>query len=94
MMKIRVLLLGIVAGLLLMGVATGCGLVPDQSKQEAKKKVEQKAQQAKKEVKNKLEGKAENAKQEVKKKVEAGQEVGLPHLHRLVAFKPRRLLSV
>jgi gas vesicle protein len=69
MTKVRVLLLGIVAGLLLVGVATGCGLVPDQSKQEAKKKVEQKAQQAKKEVKNKPEGKTENAKQEVKKKV-------------------------
>jgi hypothetical protein len=37
MAKVWVLLLGIVAGLLLVGVATGCGLVPDQSKQEAKK---------------------------------------------------------
>ena len=37
MAKVRVLLLGIVAGRLLVGVATGCGLVPDQPKQEAKK---------------------------------------------------------
>jgi peptidoglycan hydrolase CwlO-like protein len=62
MAKVWVLLLGIVAGLLLVGVATGCGLVPDQSKQEAKKKVEAGQEDLKKKV------------DDLKKKVEAGQE--------------------
>jgi hypothetical protein len=58
MTEIRVLL-GVLGVLLLVGFAAGCGLVSDQTKQEAKKKVEDKGQQVK---------------QEVKKKVEAGQE--------------------
>src|SRR5215208_2535409 len=69
MTKVRVLL-GVLAVLVLVGSATGCGLVSDQTKQEAKKKVESKAQQAKK----KVEAKGQQAKQEVKKKIEAGQE--------------------
>ena len=40
---------------MLVGFATGCGLVSDQTKQEAEKKVESKAQQAKQEVKKKIE---------------------------------------
>jgi len=58
MTEVRVLL-GVLGVLLLVGFAAGCGLVPDHTKQEAKKKVEAKGQQVK---------------QEVKKKVEAGQE--------------------
>jgi hypothetical protein len=46
MTKVRVLL-GVLVVLVLVGSATGCGLVSDQTKQEAKKKVESKAQQAK-----------------------------------------------
>ena len=45
----------------------GCGIVSDQTKQDAKKKVEAKAQQARQEAKKKLEAKG----QEVKKKVDA-----------------------
>src|SRR5918993_2962296 len=73
MTKVRVLL-GLLAVLVLVGSATGCGLLSDQTKQEAKKKVESKAQQAKQEAKKKIEAKGQQAKQEVKKKVEAGQE--------------------
>ena len=47
--KVRVLL-GVLAMLVLVGSVTGCGLVSDQTKQQAKKKVESKAQQAKQEV--------------------------------------------
>ena len=42
MTKVRVLM-GLPAVLVLVGSATGCGLVSDQTKQEAKKKVESKA---------------------------------------------------
>jgi hypothetical protein len=73
MTKVRVLL-GLLAVLVLVGSATGCGLVSDQTKQEAKKKVESKAQQAKQEAKKKIEAKGQQAKQEVKKKIEVGQE--------------------
>src|SRR5215218_7053338 len=73
MRKVRVLL-GVLAVLVLVGSATGCGLVSDQTKQEAKKKVESKAQQAKQEAKKKIEAKGQQAKQEVKKKIEVGQE--------------------
>jgi hypothetical protein len=44
MRKVRVLL-GVLAVLVLVGSATGCGLVSDQTKQDAKKKVEAKGQQ-------------------------------------------------
>jgi uncharacterized protein YPO0396 len=73
MTKVRVLM-GVLAVLVLVGSVTGCGLVSDQTKQEAKKKVESKAQQAKQEAKKKVEAKGQQVKQEVKKKVEAGQE--------------------
>ena len=83
MRKVRVLL-GVVAVLVLVGSATGCGLVSDKTKQEAKKKVESKAQQAKQEAKKKVEGKAGQAKKKIEakgqqakqeaKKVETGQE--------------------
>src|SRR5215207_7407284 len=73
MTKVR-MLLGLLAVLVLVGSATGCGLVSDQTKQEAKKKVEAKAQQAKQETKKKIEAKGQQAKQEVKKKIEVGQE--------------------
>src|SRR5829696_1926206 len=72
MTKVRVLL-GLLAVLVLVGSTTGCGLVSDQTKQDAKKKVESKAQQAKQEAKKKIEAKGQQAKQEVKKKVEALQ---------------------
>jgi gas vesicle protein len=58
----------------LRGGAAGCGLVPDQAKQQAKEKVQQRAQQAKKEAKNKIEAKGEQARQKAKNKVEARQE--------------------
>ncbi|HEY6713140.1 MAG TPA: hypothetical protein VI055_12835 [Rubrobacter sp.] len=48
--------------MLLVGSATGCRLVSDQTKQEAKKKVESKAQQAKQAVKQKVEAKKQQAK--------------------------------
>jgi type VI protein secretion system component VasK len=76
MTKVRVLL-GVLAVLVLVGSATGCGLVSDQTKQEAKKKVESKAQQAKQEVKKKIEAGQEDLQKNVddlKKKVETGQE--------------------
>jgi hypothetical protein len=41
MTKVRVLL-GVLGVLLLVGYAAGCGLIPDQTKQEAKKKIEAK----------------------------------------------------
>jgi peptidoglycan hydrolase CwlO-like protein len=76
MMKVRVLL-GVLAVLVLVGSATGCGLVSDQTKQDAKNKVESKAQQAKQEVKKKVEAGQEDLQKKVddlKKKVETGQE--------------------
>ena len=63
MTKVRVLL-GVLAVLVLVGSATGCGLVSDHTKQDAKKKVESKARQAEK----KIEAKGQQAKQEVKKR--------------------------
>ena len=73
MTEVRVVL-GVLGVLLLVGFAAGCGLVPDQTKQEAKKKIEAKGQQAKQEAKKKVEAKGQQVKQELKKKVEAGQE--------------------
>src|SRR5215213_631831 len=74
MSKVRVLL-GVLAVLVLVGSTTGCGVVSDQTKQDAKNKVESKVQQAKKEAKKKVEAKGQQVKQEAKKKVEekAGQ---------------------
>jgi TolA-binding protein len=59
-------LVGVVATLVLVVLAVGCGLVSDQSRQEARKKVEAKGQQVKEEAKKKVE--------DLQKKVEAGQE--------------------
>jgi uncharacterized protein HemX len=84
MRKVRVLL-EVLAVLVFVGSATGCGLVSDQTKQDAKNKVESKAQQVKQEAKKKVEEKARQAKkkveakgpqakQEVKKKIETGRE--------------------
>src|SRR5215213_4389700 len=72
MTKVRALL-GVVAVLVLVGSATGCGLVSDQTKQEAKKKIEAKGQQAKQEVKKKIEAGQEDLQQkgdDLKKKVD------------------------
>ena len=44
-------MVGVLAVLLLTGFAAGCELVSDQTKQETKEKVEQKAQQIQKEAK-------------------------------------------
>ena len=49
MRKVRVLL-GVLAVLVLVGTTTGCGLVSDQTKQDAKKKLGAKGQEVKKEV--------------------------------------------
>jgi hypothetical protein len=66
MTEVRVLL-GVLGVLLLLGFAAGCGLVSDQTKQEAKKKVEAKGQQVKQEVKKKVEA----GKEDLEKKVDA-----------------------
>src|SRR5215203_4105551 len=84
MRKIRVLL-GVLAVLVFVGSVTGCALVSDQTKHDARNKVESKAQQVKQEAKKKVEEKARQAKkkveakgpqakQEVKNKIEAGKE--------------------
>src|SRR5215212_213425 len=59
------MLVGVLAVLLLVGSAVGCGQAADKSKQEAKKKGQAKVQQAKKQAKKKL----EQEKQEVIKTV-------------------------
>ena len=64
--KLQALLL-ILAAIVFAVSAAGCGIVSDQTKQEAKKKIEAKANQAKQEVKQKVEAK----KQQAKKRVEA-----------------------
>ena len=69
MTEVRVLL-GVLGVLLLVGFAAGCGLVSDQTKQEAKKKVEAKGQQVKQEVKKKVEA----GKEDLKKKVDAQEQ--------------------
>jgi predicted Holliday junction resolvase-like endonuclease len=69
-------LVGVLGVLLLVGFAAGCGLVSDQPKQEAKKKVEAKGQQVKQEVKKKVESKARQAKKKIETKgQQAKQEV-------------------
>ena len=66
MTKIRVSI-GVLAALVIVwGSAAGCGSVSDQTKQEAKKKVEAKGQQVKQEVKKKVEA----GKEDLKKKVD------------------------
>jgi uncharacterized cupredoxin-like copper-binding protein len=71
MTKIRVLL-GALAVLLLVGSAVGCGQAADKSKQEeAKKKVEGKAQQAKQEANKKVQAKKQQAKKQAKEKANA-----------------------
>src|SRR5215212_8564675 len=66
MTRVRVLL-GMLSVLMLVVFAAGCGSVYDQTKQEAKKKIEAKKEQVKKEAKKKVEAKAEQAKKEAKK---------------------------
>ena len=73
MTQVRVLL-GVMGVLLLVGFAVGCGLISDQTKQDAKKKIEAKGQQAKQEAKKRVEARGQQVKQEVQKKVEADQE--------------------
>jgi TolA-binding protein len=65
MTKVRVLL-GRLAMLVLLAFVAGCGLVSDQTKQEAKKKVEAKGQQVREDLKKKVE--------DLQKRVESGQE--------------------
>ena len=65
MTKVRALV-GVLAALVLLASAAGCGLVSDQAKQEAKKKVEAKGQQARRELKKKVEA----GKGDLKKKVD------------------------
>jgi hypothetical protein len=69
MTEVRVLL-GVLGVLLLVGFAAGCGLVSDQTKQAAKKKVEAKGQQVKQEVKKKVEA----GQEDLKKKVDAQEQ--------------------
>jgi len=67
MTSVRVLV-GVLAVLLLVGSAVGCGQAADKSKQEAKKKVEGKAQQAKQEAKKKGQAKEQQAKKKLEQK--------------------------
>jgi peptidoglycan hydrolase CwlO-like protein len=76
MTKVRGLLGGLAMLVLLASVA-GCGLVSDQTKQAAKKKVEDKGQQVRQEAKKKVEagqGDLKKRVEDLQKKVEAGQE--------------------
>src|SRR5215212_3311692 len=70
--KVRALL-GVLAVMVLVVSPAGCGIVSDQTKQDAKKKVESKVKQAKQEAKKKGEAKGQQVEQKVKK-VETGQE--------------------
>ena len=65
MLSVRVLL-GVLAVLVLVVSAAGCGLVSDQDKQDLKKKVEAKGKQVKKDVKKRVEAKGQQARQDVK----------------------------
>ena len=68
MTKVR-MMLWVLAVLLLVGfVAAGCGSSSDQSKHQAKEKVEAKGHQATQEAKNKLKAKGERAKQKAEQK--------------------------
>ena len=75
MTSVRVLV-GVLAVLLLVGSAVGCGQAADKSKQEAKKKVEGKAQQAKQEAKEKVRAKEQQAKNQAKEKANAKKQQG------------------
>src|SRR5215218_4799514 len=68
MTEVRVLL-GVLGVLLLVGFAAGCGLVSEQVKQEAKKKVEAGQEDLKKKVVD-LQKKVEVAKEDLEKKVD------------------------
>ena len=65
-------LVGVLAVLLLVGCAAGCGLVSDQTKQEAKKKVEAKGQQVKQEVNKGAPGRPGGPEEEVRRSEEGG----------------------
>jgi Flp pilus assembly protein TadB len=73
MTKVR-MMLWVLAVLLLVGfVAAGCGSASDQTKHQAKKKVEAKGHQAKQEAKNKLKSKGQQATQKAKQKRDSRQ---------------------
>jgi hypothetical protein len=72
MAKVRALL-GVLAVMVLVVSAAGCGLVSDQTRQQVKEKVEAKGKQAEQVVKKKVEAKGQQVEQEVKNKVETGQ---------------------
>jgi sugar phosphate permease len=71
---VRALLIVPVVTVLIVSIA-GCGIVSDQTKQDAKKKIEAKSKQAKQEVKKKVEAKKQQAEQKVKKKVKTGRRI-------------------
>jgi plastocyanin len=75
MTKVRVLL-GVLAVVLVVGSAVGCGQAADKSKQEAKKKGEAKAQQAKQEANKKVQAKEQQAKNQAKEKANAKKQQG------------------
>jgi len=64
--KVRALLV-VLAVIVLVVSAAGCGIVSNQTKQDARKKVEAKAKQAEQKVKQKVEAKGQQAKREIKK---------------------------
>jgi thiamine biosynthesis lipoprotein ApbE len=66
-------LVGVVTALALLVLAVGCGLVSDQGRQEAKKKVEAKGQQARQEAKKKVDDLQKKV-DELLKKVEAQEQ--------------------
>ena len=71
MTKVRTIM-WVLAVLLLVGfVAAGCGSASDQTKHQAKKKVEAKGHQAKQEAKNKLKSEGHQAKQKATQKANA-----------------------
>jgi TolA-binding protein len=68
MTEVRVVL-GVLGVLLLVGFAAGCGLVPDQTKQEAKKKVEAGQEDLNQKVDD-LQKKVEDSKEDLAKKLD------------------------
>jgi hypothetical protein len=68
MTKVRMMLWALAVLLLVGFVAAGCGGASDQTKHQAKKKVEAKGHQAKQEAKNKLKAKGQRAKQKAEQK--------------------------
>jgi uncharacterized protein YceK len=74
MTKVR-MMLWVLAVLLLVGfVATGCGSASDQTKPQAKEKVEAKGHQAKQEAKNKLKAEGQQTKQKATQKANASKQ--------------------